>query len=120
MTLASPAALVLTLALAGLSAPAAAFDRIADRDAFVQAVRDKALTRLAVNLRVTPEGRIEGRAFGQQVTGTWSWREGYFCREMRTRVRDVPANCQLVERAGDVLRFTSDRGRGDSAELRLR
>lgn len=118
MTNLSRAALV-AVAVASAS-PAAAFERITDRAAFVEAIRDRALTRLAVNLRVTPEGRIEGRAFGQQVTGTWDWRDGYFCREMRTRVRDVPANCQTVERQGNVLRFTSDRGTGDSADLRLR
>jgi hypothetical protein len=34
---------------------------------------------------------------------------------------EIPYNCQLVEeRGGEVMRFTVDRGTGDSASFRLR
>jgi len=33
---------------------------------------------------------------------------------------DLGANCQAVERKGNTMRFTSDQGRGRSADLYLR
>lgn len=103
-----------------LPGAALSFERVSDRSAFVNLIGGRALTTVAVNLKVTPDGAIAGRAFGQDVTGSWTWRNGLFCREMRTAVRDVPANCQLVEQNGSTLRFTSDAGKGASAKLRLR
>jgi hypothetical protein len=111
----------LSLALLLLAAaPAAAFERVASRDAFVALTQGRALTALGIRLNVSPEGGITGRAFGRDVSGSWTWEGGFFCRTLSAGDRDLPRNCQLVERRGDVLRFTADRGAGDTADLRLR
>jgi len=74
-----------------------------------------------LTLSVTADGAIQGRAAGRDVTGDWSWQEGYFCRKMMWGEREIPYNCQLVEiRNGDEMRFTVDRGAGDSATFKLR
>ena len=94
--------------------------RITSRDAFVQIVKDRALTTTGIRLNVSPDGRLEGRAFGFAVTGSWSWQGGYFCREMKAGPREIPLDCQLVERLDNTLRFTAQKGKGDTADLRLR
>lgn len=96
------------------------FQPVQSRATFVNLVEGRELARLGIRLDVNDAGTIEGRAFGRAVTGEWDWQAGYFCRTMRFGAQEIAYNCQLVERRGETLRFTSDRGAGDSAELRLR
>jgi len=94
--------------------------RISDRAEFLSLVEGRTLNHVGVALTVTPDGRIGGRAWGREVTGTWSWNGGYFCREMSWGDEPVASNCQAVQLEGSQLRFTSDRGQGQSAALTLR
>lgn len=96
------------------------FDQIESRDSFVSLISDKKLTRLGINLVVTPSGQIAGRAFGRDVTGAWQWNGGYFCRDLYWGERDLGANCQAVKIDGSTIRFVSDRGTGQYADLTLR
>ena len=69
---------------------------------------------------MTEDGRIDGSAVGWDITGTWQWQDGYFCREMAWGGDPIPYNCQLVEVEGDDrIRFTVDRGAGRSAAFSL-
>ena len=63
---------------------------------------------------------IEGRAFGTPVSGAWNWSDGYFCRDLYYGERDLGSNCQQVAIRDNTIRFTSDFGNGDYADLRLR
>jgi hypothetical protein len=103
-----------------MAAPAAAdFARVDDREEFISIVNGRDLTRLGINLKVGP-GEIAGSAFGTPVSGEWTWRDGYFCRSLFWGEQDLGDNCQAVDLRGDTIRFTSDRGNGQSAELTLR
>lgn len=117
--LALAAALVLpTPSLAG----AEEFTAVRDRTTFLSLVngRDLSLPLFRIRLSVEPDGRIEGSALGWGVTGTWAWKDGYFCRQMDWSGTAIPYNCQLVEvRADRELRFTVDRGQGESAKFKL-
>jgi len=108
------------LLAAPLPALAEGFAPVRDKSEFVALVSGKSLTRFGISLAVSPKGEIGGSAFGTTVTGNWNWKDGLFCREMVFGSREIPANCQLVERKGSTLRFTSDAGKGDSADLRLK
>ena len=115
--------LVLAVCLSGAPAAAEGFRQVASRDEFVGLVKDRELRlgRFNVWLSVLPDGAIKGSALGWGITGSWNWQEGYFCREMDWSGYAVPFNCQLVEAHGsDRLRFTVDRGAGDSASFRRR
>ena len=111
-------ALLALLCLA--AAPAAAWDRITDQGAFLGAVEGRELSYPGARLQVTPGGQITGSGLGTPVTGQWRWEDGFFCRTLFWGARDLGANCQMVEASGDRLRFTSDRGAGQSAAFRLR
>lgn len=109
------------LAVLAVSAtPALAFDRIDDREAFLASVEGRTLAAFAVRLTILADGTLAGSAFGREVTGTWTWEDGYFCRTLDAGDRQFPRNCQLVELDGTTVRFTADRGQGDIADLRLR
>jgi hypothetical protein len=102
------------------AAPALAFERVTDRSAFVGLVEGRTLTSLGVALQVLPDGQIAGRAFGRDITGSWDWRDGLFCRAMAAGSRSFPLNCQVVQLDGTTLRFIADEGQGDRADLRIR
>jgi len=105
-----------------LAAQAAAADGrlIQKRAEFESLVAGRDLTAFAVELTVTPDGTIEGRAFGQPIMGSWVWRDGYFCRVMEVGARVFPENCQTVSLDGTRITFTADRGTGQTAQMTLR
>ena len=105
-----------------LTAPLAvqAFDKVTSKDQFVQLVEGKDLKLTGITVNVTPSGQIKGRAYGFGVSGQWQWRDGYFCRSLYWGKTDLGPNCQQVEVQGNTIRFTSDRGTGQFADLRMR
>lgn len=112
-------ALVLAMALAP-PASAEGFSQISEKGAFVSLVEGRELTRFGIKLDVTRDGRIKGRAFGRDVTGAWRWKSGYFCRDLYWGQMDLGPNCQAVKVRGQTMRFISDRGTGQFADLQLR
>lgn len=113
--------LVFILAM-GLAVPVSAegFSQISEKGAFVSLVEGRQLTRFGIELDVTRDGQIKGRAFGRDVTGAWRWQAGYFCRDLYWGQMDLGPNCQAVKIQGRTIRFISDRGAGQFADLKLR
>lgn len=105
-----------------LSAPAFAesFKPVTNRDTFVSLMQNRELTRFGINLKVSPDGRIDGRAFGRDVRGAWRWQSGYFCRDLYWGQKNLGPNCQAVKIQGQTVRFISDQGTGEHADLTLR
>ena len=99
-----------------------ALARISDRAAFLAEVQGREL-RLAlygITLAVNADGSIKGKAFGQEVTGSWEWNDGLFCRELDVPGSSIARNCQLVEVVpGQSIRFTADAGNGRAATVRI-
>lgn len=116
------AALAATITFTALAAAPASAElaKVSDRDQFVQLVTGKTLSRTLVRLTVTPDGQIRGNGAGWDVNGSWSWQDGYFCRDLFWGGDALGYNCQEVRADGQSIRFTSDRGAGDSADFRLR
>ena len=114
-------AAVLSL-MGGATAVAAetSFEKVNDQQQFVELINGKELTRPLIRLRVTPDGRIEGRGAAWDVTGQWSWRDGYFCRDLFWGGDELGYNCQEVQARDGRIKFTSDKGAGMSAEFRLK
>jgi len=106
-----------------LPATANDFAPVRDQSTFLSLVegRELQLNLFRIRIKVLPDGRIDGSALGWDLTGTWAWQDGYFCREMDWSGAAIPYNCQLVEAEGrEKIRFTVDRGTGDSASFSLR
>lgn len=113
---------VMAVALSATAAAAQGYQAITDKATFLATLGNKNLSNrlYGVNLAVSPNGQIAGTGAGWDITGTWSWQNGYFCREMTWGGDPIPYNCQLVEFNGQDMRFTTDQGTGDSASFRLR
>ncbi len=95
--------------------------KIEDQGQFVQLINGKTLTRPLVKITVTPDGQIAGRGAAWDVEGTWSWQDGYFCRDLFWGGDALGYNCQEVQASADgQIKFTSDKGAGDSAMFSLR
>jgi hypothetical protein len=99
------------------------FKPVSDKQAFLALMEGREL-RMGVfqlALKITADGMIKGEALGWDVTGTWAWEDGFFCREIDWSGKAIPYNCQLVEVSGtDKIRFTVDKGAGDEATFNLR
>lgn len=112
---------VLACVLSFAAVPAVAeFQKISSATEFTQIVTGKTLTRPLVELTVTPDGEIAGTGAAWEVVGEWRWQDGYFCRDLFWGGMDLGFNCQEVQVSRDRIRFTSDRGQGQSAVFRLR
>ncbi|MEO0370894.1 MAG: dihydrodipicolinate reductase [Pseudomonadota bacterium] len=114
--------LAIFMLVPAISGPAQAdgFQQIQSKSTFVSLMNGRELTRFGINLVVTPDGRIDGRAFGRDVTGAWRWQGGYFCRDLFWGARNLGPNCQMVKRQGRTIRFISDKGAGQFADLQLK
>ena len=86
---------------------------------FVTVVQGKTLSRPLIKLTVSSDGRISGRGATWPVEGDWRWQDGYFCRDLYWGGDALGYNCQEVRAHGNRIRFTSDKGAGDSAEFRI-
>lgn len=109
------------IALLLAASPALAdLTRLTDRGAFLSAVQGRELSRIGISLNVLPNGSIYGRALGRDVTGSWTWEGGMFCRTLDAGDRQFARNCQVVSIDGTSIRFHADQGRGDIADFRIR
>lgn len=112
-----------TLLATPVAATANEFETVSDQETFLGLVKDRVLKIGLYNLTiiVRSDGKIEGKALGWDIIGNWRWQDGYFCREMDWSGMPIEYNCQLVEVQGaEKVRFTVDKGAGDSAVFRLR
>ncbi|MGX9356384.1 dihydrodipicolinate reductase [Roseobacteraceae bacterium S113] len=109
------------VALAPMAA-AAELEMVKTKSKFVELISGKTLSRPFVKLQVAESGDITGRGARWDIEGSWSWQDGYFCRDLFWGGDEIGYNCQEVRASEDGarIRFTSDRGAGDSADFRLR
>ena len=107
------------LSLAAATSASAELKKLKTFEEFLSYVQGKTLTRPLIKLTVTPDGRIAGRGARWDVEGNWRWKDGYFCRDLYWGGDALGYNCQEVRAYGDRIKFTSDRGTGDSATFRL-
>lgn len=111
-----------SLATLALSSGAAFADlaKVQDESQFKQLVAGKTLSRPLIRIQVSEDGQISGSGARWAVTGNWTWRDGYFCRDLFWGGDPLGYNCQEVSFREGRVRFTSDKGAGDSAEFRVK
>lgn len=110
----------LGLCIMAATPAAAEFAKVSNEDQFMALVKGKELRRPLIKLEVKEDGQISGYGASWPVEGNWTWNNGYFCRDLFWDGDPLGYNCQQVETSGNRIRFTSDRGEGDSASFRLR
>lgn len=118
--LAKALAAALVFWMAAAPAMADDFKPVHRQSDFLSLISGRHLIRTGIKLAVSASGKIEGSAFGRSVSGDWAWDGKYFCRDLYYGTENLGANCQAVMVRGDTLRFISDQGAGEFADLRLR
>lgn len=108
------------LTMASATPAAAELSKVQSAEEFRNLVAGKTLTRPLVSLTVGLNGSISGRGAVWDVSGNWTWENGYFCRSLEWGGDDLGYNCQEVTATASRIRFTSDQGTGDSADFTLR
>lgn len=110
----------LAMAALAVTATPALAERIASEKEFVEKVGGKKLT--ARNRAVSrPEGwmiiNADGRISGQTpalgiVTGSWRWKDRFYCRNIIVDAMALPHDCQTVSVKGNEVIFTRHQGNG--------
>jgi len=113
-------ALVLSASLLPFAVSASGERQVTDKSEFINIVQGKTISRPLVKLSVKPDGTISGKGARWAVSGEWTWQNGYFCRSLEWGGSDLGYNCQQVTLQDGSIRFTSDKGKGRSADFSLR
>lgn len=103
-------------------APAAASPgdgRITSEDEYRTTIVGKRLVWESGSATHHEDGSITGNVGDREMTGTWSWQDGFYCRSIRISNTRVPDDCQILIVSGDELTVIRDGGMGDIATFRI-
>lgn len=91
-----------------------AWRRVETEEMFRQAFADKVLISEGMRFTIHSDGRISGRIGNSLLTGTWHWRDRYFCRTAELDGENLGLDCEIIEMLGNQMRYTRDEGNGDT------
>ncbi len=60
----------------------------------------------------TSDGKIKGKFAGLELSGTWEWKDTYFCRTSSLGEMDLGYNCIAIDVTNTKMRLTLDKGEG--------
>lgn len=78
--------------------------------------REKAVGKKLVykkgEVTVHDDGTLTGIHAGKKLSGSWSWKDEYYCRTGKVGKKDIGHDCQVVEQSGNNLIFIRKKGKG--------
>ena len=83
----------------------------------MQSYIDKKLTLKGNHFVISEDGTFSGNWNGSGISGTWEFKDGYWCRDMPSS--KTPYDCQLWESDGDKLRVTRNKGKGERFDYKV-
>ncbi len=69
------------------------------------------------NANGSMSGHLEN---GKTFAGAWKWHKGFVCRNARIGGSELGTDCQKIEFDGKRMRYTRNRGRGESSIMILK
>ena len=98
-----------------------AFHRIASEDEYRNTIVGKSITSKDKKTISTThaDGTMTGKSNGNKVVGTWTWEDGFFCREGKAGGQAFDRDCQMIEISGNKLKITRNKGNGKEEYLQL-
>lgn len=99
------------------------FVRVTDAATFKASFVDRRIQgpeKPEVWFRLNSDGSIDGDIGKGPAVGTWEFKDGYWCREFTSGVGKGTYDCQTIELAGNLGRFTRNRGNGDAGVFALK
>lgn len=105
----------LAVLVAALATPAAAeFKRIATEKQMRDLVVGKKLATSNGYSVANADGTMTGEFGGKKFSGAWKWSGKFFCRNGVLGGKEIGSDCQVWEIDGNQLRYTRQKGKGDS------
>ncbi|MDU9006903.1 dihydrodipicolinate reductase [Sedimentitalea todarodis] len=95
------------------------WQRVETAAMFCTQITGKHLTGGGLEFVIYPNGRISGTADGQKFSGSWVWRDGFFCRKSELDGEDLGLDCEVIEISDGRMRYTRDKGMGDTAIVEI-
>lgn len=86
--------------------------QVSSQSFFEEQVMDQAFGEEAGQSVAHADGTITGEFGGEQLTGTYEFRDGYFCRKSMLGDMDLGADCIVLEVTDTQLRLNLLEGRG--------
>ncbi len=110
MTLPQLTALIALVATPALAEPAV----ITDEDAFRSYAVDRPMGFGIGDQVIHGDGSVTGEVYGPgRFTGSWEWRDGFYCRVLDMGGNETPEDCMVVQKVDDeTMRMVRERGQG--------
>lgn len=89
-----------------------AWDRVTTKQEYLDKGADNYYGDAAGKSIATHDGIIKGIFAGQQLTGTWNWKDEYFCRTSTLGSMDLGSDCIQIDVTDDKMRLTLNKGEG--------
>ncbi len=113
--------LMSSLLLFGLLAPSVSAEVIENKAKFMNLIVDKKLVQGETWVTIHKDGTVEGKGpKGGSISGTWEWKDRYYCRRIVIVGEVMPHDCQLVSIADDTVTFTHKDGAGVSVRWTIK
>lgn len=65
------------------------------------------------------DGRLHGRVGEAVLEGRWHWENGLFCRTATFDGVALDLDREIIERQGNLMRYTRDAGRGPASVVQV-
>lgn len=86
------------------------YSKISTKSEFNKLVVGKKLWIKKNHIIVNKNGTWSGDFSGKKITGTWKWKNGYWCRVLLTA--KIKKDCQLWTVSGKSNKITRSKGKG--------
>ena len=93
--------------------------RIRTEREFLDVVAGRKMTNETGFATNRKDGTLTGKLDKRQLTGSWSWEDGFFCRIGKLGNHNFGLDCQTVVVSGDSVTFTQEKGKGKKVTYRL-
>jgi len=101
-------------ALAIGTTPALA-EEIEKKDLFLEQIGGRKLVQADSWVMISVDGKVKGQGPKKgKITGDWTWKGRYYCRDITIDGVTLPHDCQTVSKKGDTVTFTHKKGEGVS------
>ncbi len=107
--------LMLSLVMFGFLAASVSAEEIESKTKFTDLIVGKKLVQGETWVIIHKDGTVEGKGpNGGSISGTWEWKNRYYCREIVIVGEVTPHDCQVVSIEDNTVTFTHKDGAGAS------
>lgn len=109
-----------TILLFGFLATIVSAEEIQNKEKFMNLIVGKKLVQGDTWVTIHKDGTVEGKGpKGGSISGSWEWKDRYYCRDIVIVGEVMPHDCQVVSVEGNSVTFTHKDGAGVSVRWNI-